>query len=106
MPRKVVVPLQHAASHPVAAPQRGAHQDSHARQVAPHRHGVRDQAYTVCGRRMAHRKWKETKQQSGTAGPGNMFGCCLVSFHFLWAILWPHLVQGGPSGPGQPFADT
>ena len=31
--------------------------------------------------------WKETKQQPGTAGTANMLGCCLVSFHFLWAIL-------------------
>ena len=38
--------------------------------------------YTEC----AHRKWKETKQQPGTAGPGYMLGCCLVSFHFLWSI--------------------
>ena len=30
---------------------------------------------------MAHRKRKEIKQQ-----PGNMLGCCLLSFHFLWAI--------------------
>ena len=36
---------------------------------------------------MAHRIWKETKQEPGTAGPGNMLGCCLVSLHFLWAIL-------------------
>ena len=36
---------------------------------------------------MAHRIWKETKLQPGTAGPGNMLGCCLVSFRFLWAIL-------------------
>ena len=36
---------------------------------------------------MAHRIWKETKQEPGTARPGNMLGCCLVSFHFLWAIL-------------------
>ena len=36
---------------------------------------------------MAHRIWKETKQQPGRAGTGNMLGCCLVSFHFLWAIL-------------------
>ena len=36
--------------------------------------------------RMAHRKWKDPKQQPGTAGPGNMLGCCLISFHFLWAI--------------------
>ena len=33
---------------------------------------------------MANRKWKETKQLPGTAGPGNMIGSCLVSFHFLW----------------------
>ena len=38
---------------------------------------------TVCGHRMAHMKWKETKQQPGTARPGNMLGCCLVSSHFL-----------------------
>ena len=37
--------------------------------------------------RMAHREWKETKQEPGTARPGNMLGCCLISFHFLWAIL-------------------
>ena len=30
--------------------------------------------------------WKETKQQPGTAGPGNMLGCCLICFHFLWDI--------------------
>ena len=28
---------------------------------------------------MAYRKWKECKQQPGTAWPGNMLGCCLVS---------------------------
>ena len=42
---------------------------------------------TVPVDRMAHRKWKETKQQPGTAGPGNLLGCCLVSFNFLLAIL-------------------
>ena len=42
---------------------------------------------TVLVLRTAHRIWKETKQQPGTAGTGNMLGCCLVSFHFLWAIL-------------------
>ena len=42
---------------------------------------------TVLVLRMAHRIWKETKQEPGTAGPGNMLGCCLVSFHFLSAIL-------------------
>ena len=42
---------------------------------------------TVLVLRMAHRIWKETNQEPGTAGPGNMLGSCLVSFHFLWAIL-------------------
>ena len=37
--------------------------------------------YTACGHRMAYRKWKETKQQLGTAEPGNMLGCRLISFH-------------------------
>ena len=37
--------------------------------------------YTVLMLRMAHMIWKETKQQPGTAGPGNMLGCCLISFH-------------------------
>ena len=43
---------------------------------------------TACGHRIAHRKWKETKQHPGKAGPGNMIGCLLglISFHFLWAI--------------------
>ena len=27
---------------------------------------------------MTRRKWKETKPQPGTAGPGNRLGCCLV----------------------------
>ena len=48
--------------------------------------------YTACGHRMAHRKWKENKQQPGTTGPGNMLGSSLVSFHFLWAILCPQAV--------------
>ena len=42
---------------------------------------------------MANRKWKDTKQEPGTAGPGNMLGCCLLYFHFLWAILCPQAVQ-------------
>ena len=32
---------------------------------------------------MAYRKWKKIKLQPGTAGPGNMLSCCLVSFPFL-----------------------
>ena len=31
---------------------------------------------TVFVLRMAHRIWKETEQQTGTAVPGNMLGCC------------------------------
>ena len=50
--------------------------------------------YTVLVLRMAHRIRKETKQEPCTAGPGNMLGCCLVSFHFLWAILSTSTVQG------------
>ena len=41
---------------------------------------------------MTHRKWKETKVQPSTAGPGNMLGYSLVSFHFLWTILCPQAV--------------
>ena len=46
--------------------------------------------------RMAHMIWREMKQQQqqpGTAGTGNMLGCCLVAFHFLWAILSTSTVQ-------------
>ena len=44
--------------------------------------------YVITGRMgwMAYRKWKETKQLPGTAGPGNMLGCCLISFHYLCDI--------------------
>ena len=38
--------------------------------------------------------WKETKLQPGTAGPGNILGCCLLSFHLLWAILCLQAVYG------------
>ena len=37
--------------------------------------------------------WKETKQQLRPPGPNNILGCCLVSFHFLWAILSTSTVQ-------------
>ena len=49
--------------------------------------------YTVLVLRMAHRIWKETKQEPATAGPGNMLGSCLVSFRFLSAILSTSTVQ-------------
>ena len=42
---------------------------------------------------LPHRKWKETKQEPGTTGPGNMLGCCLVSFHFLWGKLSTRTVK-------------
>ena len=48
---------------------------------------------TVLVLRMAHRIWKETKQEPGTARTGNMPGCCLNTFHFLWAILSTSTVQ-------------
>ena len=35
---------------------------------------------------MSHRKRKETKQQPGTAGQGNILGLCLVSLRFLCDI--------------------
>ena len=35
---------------------------------------------------MAHRKWKEIKQQPSMLPGPAVPGCCLVSFHFLWAI--------------------
>ena len=47
---------------------------------------------------MAHKKWKETKQQQGTAGTGNRLGCCLLPFHFLWAIR-PVQDESGGRGP-------
>ena len=48
---------------------------------------------TACGHRMAHRKWKETKQlPSMLPGPA-VPGSCLVSFHFLLAILCPQAVN-------------
>ena len=35
---------------------------------------------------MAHRKWKESKQQPSMLPGPAVRGCCLISFHFLWAI--------------------
>ena len=50
--------------------------------------------------RMAHRKWKETKQQPGKAGPGNMIGCCLVSFHILQSAATPGIDFADREGGG------
>ena len=56
-------------------------------------HGLtKEEPYTEWMEWMSHWKWKETKQQPGTAGPGNILGCCLVSLPFLCDI---HSVQGG-----------
>ena len=60
---------------------------------------------TVLELRVAHRKWKETKQLPsilpGLAVPGS----CLLSFHILWAILITCTVQpadiGWPTGNGK-----
>ena len=41
---------------------------------------------------MPHRKRKETKQPPGTAWPGNILGCCLVSLRFLCHIHSIHSV--------------
>ena len=50
---------------------------------------------------MAHRIWKETKHEPGTVGPGNILGCCLVCFHFLWAVLSTSTVYVLHLWPGQ-----
>ena len=54
---------------------------------------------------MAYRKWKETKVHPGTARPGNMLGCSLVSFHFLWAFLCTQAVEH-QSQEWAPLTDT
>ena len=43
--------------------------------------------HTALVLRMAHRKWKEIKQQPSMLPGPAVPGSCLVSFHFLWAIL-------------------
>ena len=42
---------------------------------------------------LPHGKWKEIKQQPGTAGPGNMLGCCLIFLHFPWGKLSTRTVE-------------
>ena len=48
---------------------------------------------TVLVLRLAHRKWKETKQQPSMLPGPAVPGSCLVSFHILWAILNTSTVQ-------------
>ena len=45
---------------------------------------------------MAHRKWKETNQQTSMLPGPAVPGCNLVSFNFLWAILCPQAVFDTP----------
>ena len=40
---------------------------------------------TACGHRVAHRKWKETKQQPSLLPGSAVPDCSLVYFHYLWA---------------------
>ena len=42
---------------------------------------------TVLVLRMAHRKWKETKQKPSMLSGPAVPGCCLIFFHILWVIL-------------------
>ena len=54
---------------------------------------VRSLVSTVFVLRMAHRKWKEIKQQPSLLPGPAVPGCSLVSFHFLWVILCPQAVD-------------
>ena len=57
---------------------------------------------------MLHRKWKETKQQPGTAGPGNILCCCLVYLRFLCEIHSIHSIACGHGHlpPGKTYLYT
>ena len=55
---------------------------------------------------MAHRKWKETKQQPSMLPGPAVPGCCLISFHFLLAIHPIRPVQQFLSSLSQGFKDT
>ena len=55
--------------------------------------GLEEDMSTACGHRMAHRIWKETKQQPSLLPGPAVPGCSLVSFCFLWAILCPQAVD-------------
>ena len=48
---------------------------------------------------MAHRKWKEMKQQPSMLHGPAVPGSCLASFHFRWAIHPIRPVQCGPGAP-------
>ena len=42
---------------------------------------------TACRHRMAHRKWRETKQQPSMLPGPAVPGCCWISLYFLWCKL-------------------
>ena len=46
---------------------------------------------------MAHRKLEEVKQEPSMLPGPAVPGSCLISFHFLWAILCPQTVLSQPS---------
>ena len=48
---------------------------------------LKENTCTVLVLRMAHRKWKEFKQKPSMLPGSAVPGSCLVSVHFLWAIL-------------------
>ena len=48
---------------------------------------------------LPHRTWREIKQQPGTAGPGNILGCCLIYFHFRWGKLSMLTVEASRGDP-------
>ena len=53
---------------------------------------IMEKPHTACGHRMAHRKWKQTKQKPSLLPGPAVPGCSSVYFHFLWAILCPQAV--------------
>ena len=59
--------------------------------------GLTKPDFTVRVDSLPHRKWKETKQQPSMLPGPAVPGCCLVSFHFLWAILCPQAVHQHPN---------
>ena len=65
------------------------HSLSHSTLARQSTWSVEERRARSCGHRMAHRKWEETKQlPSMLTGPA-VPGSCLVSIHFLLAILCP-----------------
>ena len=66
---------------------------AHPKQNTRKKAGMDIKTCTVRVDSLPHRKSIEIKQQPGTAGPGNMLGCCLIYFHFRWGKLSTLTVQ-------------